>query len=440
MMRLLLSKLGNQPWVWITGITLISVVCVAASVPVIPKDKLMPDFICYWTAGTLVASGQSPYDAALQTQIQEAMGWDRATDGLGKYDFLPYYYPPWFAVALTLLLPLGYEGARVAWYFLNVELLFLSGYLLSLTVTRVPRRIPVVAVPLFILSVISVLVGQTAIPILFLASLAWMLLERRCDWAAGATLALLTTKPQLAAVLVLALLLWASRQRRWRVVQGFGLMLGALSVASVAIVPLWPLEMVRASMAVPPPTAYFPWIGTTWLLALRTAGLQSWGLWIGYLALAVPFLALVAKAAVTRSRPLGDIMALGILAAFIVAPYGRHYDFPLLLIPLFVLMGGRLPELAGTILMISLLVLPYFHFGALIKFKDKYPSNVRLFPEWTFLWIPVLVTVAWLVYEVRAGRGRRAAVTGFEAEGGELPGAPSWPSDESPMLPEGCPT
>lgn len=404
-----LAKLGDQPWVWIAGITLLSMACVGASLRVIPRDKLMPDFICYWAAGTIVAGGGNPYDPALQTQIQQERGWDRATDGLGKYDFLPYYYPPWFAMALALLVPLGYHGARVAWYFLNIELLFLSGYILSRTVTGVPRSIMLLAVPLFILSIVSVLVGQTSVLTLFLAALCWMCLERQSDHAAGAVLAFLITKPQLTGVLVLAILLWAGRRDRWGVVWGFAAILSVLALISARIVPWWPLEMAHATSAVPPPTHYFPWIGTTWFLALRTAGLQSWSLWIGYLAGAVPFLALLGRATLDRSRPLADVMTLGILAAFIIAPYGRHYDFPLLLIPLFVLMGGRLPELAGTALMVALLVLPYLHFGALMKFKDKYPSAVRLFPECTFFWVPVLVTAAWLVYEVRIARGARAA-------------------------------
>jgi len=409
-MRPLLAKPGDRPWVWIVGITLLSAACVAASLRVIPKDKLMPDFICYWAAGSIVSAGGDPYDAGLQTQIQQGLGWNRATDGLGKYDFLPYYYPPWFAIALALLVPLGYDGARVAWYLLNVELLFLSGYILSRTVTGAARSITLVAVPLFVLSIVSVLVGQTSILALFLAALCWSCLEHNRDHAAGAALAFLTTKPQLTGVLVLALLFWATRRGRWGVVRGFAATLGVLALASALIVPWWPIEMMQATTATPPPTTYFPWIGTTWFLALRTAGLRSWGLWIAYLAVAAPFLALLARAAFDRSRPLADVMALGILAAFIVAPYGRHYDFPLLLIPLFVLMGGRLPELAGTALMVALLILPYFHFGALMRFKDKYPSTVRLFPEWTFIWTPALVVAAWLFYEWRSGIGRITAV------------------------------
>ena len=416
----MMQRVGNanlRPWIWLTGLTLFTMVCLQVLLVIAPWEKIVPDFVCYWAAGKLVAAGESPYDEALQTRIQHECGWNKATDGLGKFGFLPYYYPPWFAAFCSLLVPLGYQGAKIAWFALNLELLFLSGYLLRDAVPGLPRSIPVVAVPLFILSVISMFVGQTSIPILFFAALAWRLLENGRDRLAGVALACLTTKPQVTVILVLALLLWSARQRRWGVVQGFMLALAALALASAWIVPDWPIEMVRATQRTPQPTAHFPWIGTTWFLILKTIGLESWRLWLLYLAAVIPFLVLVVRAALDRARPLEDIMGLGLLAAFIVAPYGRHYDFPVLLIPLFVLMGRRLSEVAGAILLIALLVLPYIHFGILVKFKEKYPSNVRLFPEFTFFWIPLTLTLIWLATEAKAARRRSPAPAGAEVAG-----------------------
>jgi hypothetical protein len=406
------SNAGLQPWIWLAGITLLTTACVQGLLLIAPWEKLAPDFVCYWAAGKLVAAGQSPYDEALETRIQHECGWDKATDGLGLYDFLPFYYPPWFAAACALLIPLGYQGAKIAWFALNLELLLLSGYLLRGAVPGVPRSVPPVAVPVFILSIISLFVGQTSIPVLFFVALAWRLLAGGSDRLAGTALACLTTKPQVAAVLVLALLLWTARRRRWGVVQGFAVTLTVLALAGAMIVPAWPIEMLRASERTPPPTFYFPWIGTTWYLILRTIGLQSWRLWLAYSLVVVPFLVVLVRAALDRSRPLDDIMALGLLAPFIVAPYARHYDFPVLLIPLFVLMGRRLSEVTGTLLLVALLVLPYLHFGLLMKFKQKYPSPVHLFPEFTFAWIPLLLTVIWMATEFRAARVRRAAPGG----------------------------
>jgi hypothetical protein len=413
-----MRELGNanlRPWIWFSGITLLTTLCVWGLLVIAPWNTIVGDFICYYSAGTLAATGKNPYDVALQTEIQRRLGWDKATDGLGKYDFLPYYYPPWFAQACALLVPLQYHGAKIAWFFLNLELLFLAGYLLRDAVPGLPQVIPLVSVPVFALSVISLFVGQTAIAMLFLVAVAWKLLERGHDRAAGVVLALLTTKPQLAAILVVALLLWSVRRGRIQVVQGFVLALAVLTLAGALLEPWWPIEMLRASQRTEPPTAHFPWIGTTLFLVLKTLGVKSWGLWGLYLLAAVPFLALVVHVAVDRSRPLEDVLAVGLLACFIVAPYGRHYDFPVLLIPLFVLMARRLPELAGSMLLVALLLLPYLHLGALIRFKEKYPSNVRLFPECTFFWIPLLLTLVWLATEIWTFRGQRARISGARA-------------------------
>jgi hypothetical protein len=400
--RIRWGRLIDSPGVWLAGVTLLTAACVQGLLVVAPWDKIDPDYICYWAAGKIVAAGQSPYDEALQTQIQQERGWDKATDGLGHYDFLPYYYPPWFAAGCALLVPLGYDGAKVAWFALNLELLLLAGYLLRDAVPGVPRSVPPVAVPLFGLSVVALFVGQTSIVMLYLAALTWKLILRRNDRLAGAALACLTTKPQLAAALVLVLLIWCARRRRWGVVLGFAATLAALALLGAWIVPAWPIEMLRAAARTPPPTAYFPWIGTTWLLALKSAGLHSWGLWGLYLAAALPFLAVLLRAALDRSRPLEDILSLGLIAPFILAPYGRHYDFPVLLIPAFVLIGRRLSEKAGTALLVALLVLPYVNLGIIAEFRHRYPITVRLFPEWTFIWIPLLVTATWFATELRA--------------------------------------
>jgi hypothetical protein len=393
------------PWLWLAGITLLTTACVMGGRAIMPWDTMFPDFITYWTAGKMVASGQSPYDVELQIRIQRDYGWDKATTGRGVLDFLPYYYPPWFSLACTLFLPLGYQAGKAAWFFLNLELLFLTGYLLRGAVHGLPSSIPLVAVPIFFLSVLAVLVGQTSILIVFLTVVSWRLLERRCDRAAGVALALLTTKPQLTIILILALLIWSVRQRRFGVVQGFAISLAILSLACFLIVPSWPLEMLAATRRTPPPTDYFPWLGTTWLLVLKTIGVRSWALWALYLVVALPFLRAVLRSAIEPDGPLRDVMALGLVAAFFVAPYGRHYDFPALLIPAFVLMGDRLSEKAGSLLLIALLVIPYIQFMLLVKYSRSIIPNVNFFIECTYFWIPLTLAAAWFATSSAAGKG-----------------------------------
>ena len=96
------------------------------------------------------------------------------------------------------------------------------------------------------------------------------------------------------------------------------------------------------------------------------------------------------------------------MAPFLVAPYGRHYDFPVLLIPMYVLLARRLSDISGAILLFTLVILPYIHFGVLVRFRQKYPSNVRLFPEFTFFWVPLLLVLIWLATEASATRHRKA--------------------------------
>jgi hypothetical protein len=55
-------------------------------------------------------------------------------------------------------------------------------------------------------------------------------------------------------------------------------------------------------------------------------------------------------------------------------------------------------------MLIALLVLPYINLGIIAEFRERNPSTVRLFPEWTFLWIALLVTATWFATEVRRWR------------------------------------
>src|SRR3954451_19030601 len=98
------------------GPVLAALFCLTLSV-----ERICPDFIQFWTAATLIARGQNPYDPGLQAGVQAGLGWTRASDGLGVWDFLPYYYPPWFGATFVPFLPMGYRAAKVAWLVINLE-------------------------------------------------------------------------------------------------------------------------------------------------------------------------------------------------------------------------------------------------------------------------------------------------------------------------------
>jgi hypothetical protein len=389
--------------VWSLALVLGTVLLVWVCRALVKPESVCPDFICFWSAAGLLATGQNPYDPALEIPVQVAFGWKKATDGVGIYDCLPYFYPPWFAFLVVPFLPLGYATAKIAWLVLGVELLACTGFLLRDLLGGVSRAVPLVVVCVFALSVYSVLMGQTPPLIFFLIVSAWWLLQRGRDFSAGCVLAWLTIKPQLSAVLLACLFLWAIRQRRWAVLGGFAAMLGALALGSYLILPGWPVKMLDALGKTPLPTDYFPWYGTTWLLG-KSLGLRGGFLWAFYLAAALPLLAWVCRIAWNGENRLADLFALGTLAAFFVAPYGQPYDFAVLLIPFLVLLDSRLSERPGTYLLLVMMIVPYIHihYAKAIRLWWLPPTPAH---QVTLFWVPILLTGLWL-----ATRSRQTAL------------------------------
>ena len=246
------------------------------------------DYVQFHAAATLLRQGRSPYGVADQARVQHSL---KASEGPRRADpddpyeaigVLPYFYPPWLALACVPLTFLSYPLAKAVWVTLGAQCLAFSGYgLAGLDERRLWKPLAVGLALGLMPCFISVRLGQT--PPLVLAGLvaAASLLKSRRDRLAGAALAWAVVKPQLAVIAVPAALLWAARRRRWGVVSGFALTLAALGVLSALIVPDWPAEMFLAPGRVPLPTALDPSVGVTWLSVLRTLGASDVGLTLG---------------------------------------------------------------------------------------------------------------------------------------------------------------
>lgn len=360
------------------------------------SGSICPDFIQIWTAARLIASGHNPYDPALQAAIQHGLGWSRQVDGLGLYDFLPYYYPPWLGLVAVPLLPLGYTGAQVAWLALNTALLVASALLARNGARDVRSLVPPVLVLAFAPCVLVILMGQVSLMVLAGALLAWRLLERGFDAPAGVVLAWLTVKPQLTLVLLLALLLWCARRRRWRVIGGFLASLGALILVATWIVPGWPIAMTAATRVTRLPTDAFPATGTSVFTILEVVGLRGTLLWAAYVLAAIPIAAIVLRLALDESSRLEHLVGIALIAPFFVAPYARHYDFPILLVPAVVL-AGQVRSIAAAALISALLALPYVHLALFRSLAGWLGVAPFPGPQFTFFWIPVVIAGAWLL-------------------------------------------
>ncbi len=384
----------------------------------VPPENVGPDFIQFWTAATLLVHREDPYDPGRQAAVQRSLGWKKAEEGLGLYDFMPYYYPPWLGLAFIALLPLGYPLAKMTWIVLAEGALIAGALLLKDTIRGLTAAVALAVVVLFGFSIKSVAMGQIAPLVVFLAALAWWLLERRRDAAAGAVLALLTIKPQLTLLALAALLVWSMRQRRWLVVAMFAATLGALGAVSAVAFPGWLPSMLSATSATPMPTKYFPGIGTTWYSVLDAVGVHGMTLVIVSAVTGAVLIVALMEAALRRDTALEHVFGLGLIAPFFVVPYARAYDFPVLLIPALALIGSKMTAMSRGLMIASLTVLTGLHIAAVTTNWEPAIVGVRR-PEFTYFWISLLIALTWLVFHRERADRESAALDSQPLQSGQ---------------------
>jgi len=356
--------------------------------PLVIARGLAPDYIQFWSASNIVLEGGNPYDPTLQARYSADQGWRVEVEGAGHWAYLPYYYPPWLALALTPLVPLGFATAKCAWFAMLVESVVLAAWLLR---RAGPQPTMLVGLCLgFGVWPVTLSIGQTAPLVVLLVAAAWRLLKSRHDLAAGAVLAWLSIKPQLAGLMLMAICLWALRQRRPRVVLGLAGM-GALLVAgSELLLPGALAAMLKAPQVDPLVTIEQPWLGASWWSFLAWLPLPAGWRMPLYLAVALPAVAGVARAAWDRRTPPLKLLGISALATFGVAPYLRYYDLPILLIPLLELVRRPVAGQARAMLAAACVIVPTCLWLSIVG----EPSPVVSQLQW--LWIVAATAVVWL--------------------------------------------
>jgi len=185
------------------------------------------DFVEYWAAGHLTLQGENPYDIQSMEQVQR----DQGHEGQG----ILMWNPPW---TLPLVLPLGLVDVRTAhliWMALHFLILgFCADRLWLLYGGSADRRwVSWVLAVTFVPSYFALTAGQISPLILLGAVLFLHFNERRSDALMGAAAVLLAIKPHLCYLFWLALLFWAIRERRWKV-----LLSGAALGVALSAIPL----------------------------------------------------------------------------------------------------------------------------------------------------------------------------------------------------------
>ncbi len=251
-------------------------------------------------------------------------------------------YPPWYALSTFFLgwMPAG--AAALLWFELNLAMLFLSVWLLT---DGWSGRLRLIAFPLalFFLPVLGALsVGQYDFPVLLGTSLLVYSLRREHVPLTVLGIVLLTFKPHIGALILLAALGWLLSNSRTLGRRVFRPLLAAgasLFVAGFIADPRWIISypgmllnyQTEGNVSACSECASLPVWFSRWLLD----GSLASAAWIAVvlLVLLVGLLFLLRNS--LQSPEL--LLCAALLVTLVVSPYLYNYDYLLLLVPFAVL-------------------------------------------------------------------------------------------------------
>jgi hypothetical protein len=172
----------------------------------------------FWSAGRTILEGKNPYTME---------------------DNVPFFYPPW---TLTFLMPLGllpFHVAHMVWLLFLFAVAFGSGWWAWSYFGGDPGRRWVGWLVCLTFFPVPLVIGQEQIaPMILLGIVGFLHFERKGQgYLAGAASALIAVKPQLFLLFEVAILIWAVSRRRWSVILGGGIVLGAATALAVAFNP-----------------------------------------------------------------------------------------------------------------------------------------------------------------------------------------------------------
>jgi hypothetical protein len=206
------------------------------------------DFLVHWL-GTrnFITQGTSPYSDETATAIQIFAYGHPA--GPGEHELRVAY--PLYSIVLFLPYALvkDFNLARALWMTtLEAGLIGLSLISIRLTGWKTKR---VIFIVFMIFSILwyhgfrPLINGNAVILIALAITGALLALREKADELAGVLLAFSTIKPQVVILLIVFILFWLFKQKRWRAIGWFFTTLVLLIAASTLLMPDWILQNLR---------------------------------------------------------------------------------------------------------------------------------------------------------------------------------------------------
>jgi Glycosyltransferase family 87 len=292
------------------------------------------DFVNFYAAASIVHNGDGAdlYHPEAQRAALRAV--------LGRESNQYFLHPPFEAAALAPLAFLSIERAFVVWTLINVTILGLLPLVLMPCIPAVARR-PYFGLLgfCFLPTLTALTLGQDSILLLFFISMAYQLIYKKLDLAAGLVLALAAVKFQYLIVLLPLLLI----SRKFRVVAGLGAGAASLAVVSAMVIG-WHglLNYPRFVLAFDTQRGYRglnPALMVNMRGFLAGIGRPPHSLIYSVAASAVLFgLAAVCARATPAAQEGGLLFAVNVAVALAAAPYAHFPDITILVLPLLLVM------------------------------------------------------------------------------------------------------
>lgn len=296
------------------------------------------DFSAIYNTNLALVHGIPIYDL----EEVEALAVQNADIPPEDFFLARFPYPPWYALSTFYLGLLPGKAAGTLWFELNLVMLFLSVWLLT---DGWNGRLRLIAFPLalFFLPVLGALsVGQYDFPVLLGTSLLIYSLRRENIALTVLGMVLLTFKPHIGALILLAALGWLVYQggRFGRRMMHPLILTGVILLAAGFLAdPAWVISYPRmllgyqeeGNVSSCSECASLP----VWLSRWFFDGSLAAAIWITILLLLIFSFAFYRTRALWKPHEL--LLTAALLVTLLVSPYLYNYDFLLLLVPFAVL-------------------------------------------------------------------------------------------------------
>jgi hypothetical protein len=359
------------------------------------------DFRGYYAAAQVLASGGNPYNYdQVASVLVNVTGWAGNN---------PFYYPLWFGWFFVPLTNVPYQTARLIWMIFN-----LAVWIFGLTRLHQFLKFPQKGWQIWLMNLVATFIfawttmkfEQVGI-LLFTILVEILIAYSRKKWGRmGILLALALIKPNITLLPIAVMVVWLLRNRKFRPVLTMVIVVFGLILTTTLLTPNWYQPIICQGFSrgltnvLDGPTRVTGVRLTTTLLDWLKANHIASEFRILIYGFALMLSVTGISANIWRSKSVVEVMAISLLANFIIAPYAMQYDFPPLTIVLFWLIAlsrnaehQRIPVSVmlfiasvlfwerpisdGYWIIIGLGMLLTWHFYS----KGRYPFHGRLHPS-----------------------------------------------------------